>query len=87
MPTKTLTGRRSIYRGKLKDKPIRAILTKLGHGDFAAARKRLAQMVGLPVKAVSLNDTFEHVLRGEPQLMQEADGTYRVETKAPDHMA
>ena len=74
-----LTGRKSIYRGKLRDKPIRAILTTLGHVDFRAARTRLARMVGLPVKAVSLNDTFEHVLRGEPQLVQQADGTYRVE--------
>lgn len=82
--TPLLTGRRSIYRGKLKKKPIRAILTKIAHVDFAAARKRLAQMVGLPVKAVSLNDTFEHVVRGEPQLVQNSDGTYRVEERVEE---
>ena len=76
--SKPLRGRKSIYRGKLRDKPIRAILTAIGHVAFRRARKDLARTAQLPVEEVSLNDTFEHVLRGEPQLTQNADGTYRV---------
>ena len=81
MPTAPTTGRKSIYRWKDKSRPIRAILTAIGHGIFRRERLALAKMAGLPIAKVSLNDTFEHVLRGRPQLTQNADGTYRVVEK------
>lgn len=85
-PTKPLTGRPSIFRGKDRARPIRAILTALGHVAFTQARKDLAKMVKLPVKEISLNDTFEYCVRGRPQLVPRADGTYEVvETQVPDH--
>lgn len=87
MPTAApTTGRKSIFRGKDKSRPIRAILTAIGHMAFGRAHKDLARMVKLPVADVSITDVIEWCIRGRPILIQEPDGTYReTDEKAPGH--
>ena len=78
MLTVPTTGRRSIFRGKDKLRPIRAILTAIGHVAFGRAHKDLARMVKMPIDDVSITDAIEWCIRGRPQLTQNEDGTYRV---------
>lgn len=68
-------GRRSLFRGKDRDKPLKAYVTKIGRARFHEARKELAKMVGWNIAEVSEGDCVEWCLRGKPVLREE-NGDY-----------
>lgn len=60
-----VTGRPAIFRPKDRARQRSVGMTKTGWACFHAARRRLAQMVGVTTKAVSVADTFEYLARGD----------------------
>ena len=64
MGTVMAIGRRSIFSGKDRSHPRTVMMTKTGHLQLEAARKRLARLVGWNVHTVSVADTFEFLARG-----------------------
>lgn len=77
---KPTTGRPSIFRGKDKQRPIRAYLNPEGRRAFDAAREALAKVVGWEPAEVSEGDTVQWMAIGRPGMVKEADGTYRPES-------
>ena len=60
-----INGRPALFRGKDRTRGLKCYLTAIGHAKVAAAKIRVARLVGWKVADVSEGDTLEFLARGE----------------------